>query len=328
MTGARNFSLTNCGPVDRALARVGLESGAPPRLFLRAFLPACAIWIPLAVLALLASREEAGAAIGFFQNLSTHVRFLVVVPFLVLVEASIGRRTRVVAAQFVAAKLISADDRARYDALLRRSSRAFDSGVAEAVIAILAAVFVWSAIRRLVSDGVLFWFEAPAADGARLSPAGWWYALGSLLPSFLLLRWIWRYLVWCWLLQRVSRLDLQVVATHPDRTAGLAFVIFGHGAFAQLAFAVSCLVAGAVGTRVLHEGASLAAHQWPLLVFVCLSILVGLAPLAVFWRPLLAAKEAGMLAYGTFSSRYVQGFHRKWIGTRAGESPLEASGDV
>jgi hypothetical protein len=148
------------------------------------------------------------------------------------------------------------------------------------------------------------------------------------LPTFLILRWMWRYLVWCWFLQRVSRLDLQVVATHPDRAAGLGFVTFGHTAFAQLAFVVSCLVAGAIGTRVLHEGASLADYQWPLAVFVCLSILVGLAPLAVFWRPLQKAREAGMVAYGSFSSRYVQEFHRKWIGTRAGEAPLEASGDA
>jgi hypothetical protein len=328
VTEAVRFSLAGSGPSDRALARLGLANGAPWRLFLRAFLPALVIWIPLAALAWLAPRAGAGTAIGFFEDLATHVRFLIVVPVLVLVEASIGRRTQAVTAQFVEANLVAVSDRARYDALLRSSGRAFDSALAELLMAILAGFFVWSAIRRFELDGVQFWFEVQAAGGARMSAAGWWYAVGSLLPPFLLLRWIWRYLVWCWLLQRVSRLDLQVVATHPDRAGGLGFVAFGHAAFAQLAFAVSCLVAGAIGTRVLHEGASLADYRWPLAVFVCLSILVGLAPLAVFWRPLRSAKEAGMLAYGTFSSRYAQEFHRKWIGTRAGEAPLEASGDA
>jgi hypothetical protein len=328
VTEPARLSLASSGPSDRALARLGLSNGAPWRLFLRAFLPALVVWVPLAALAWLAPRAGAGAALSFFEDLATHVRFLVVVPLLVLVEASIGRRTQSVTAQFVEASLVAASDRARYDALLRSSRRAFDSALADLLMAILAGLFVWSAIRRFQLDGVPFWFEVQAAGGARLSAAGWWYALGSMLPPFLLLRWMWRYLVWCWLLQRVSRLDLQLVATHPDRAAGLGFVAFGHAVFAQLAFAVSCLVAGAIGTRVLHEGASLADHQWPLAVFVCLSILVGLAPLAVFWRPLRSAKEAGMLAYGTFSSRYVQEFHRKWIGTRAGEAPLEASGDA
>jgi hypothetical protein len=328
VTETGHFSLANGGPCDRALARLGLASAAPLRRLMRAFLPALVVWVPLAALAWLVPHAGGDHGLSFFEDLATHVRFLVVVPLLLLVEASIGRRTKTVTAQFVEANLVAAADRARYDALLRSSRRAIDSALPELVMAILAGLFVWSAIRRFQSDGVLFWFEVQAAGGAGLSAAGWWYALGSLLPPFLLLRWMWRYFVWCWLLQRISRLDLQVVATHPDHAAGLGFVAFGHAAFAQLAFALSCLVAGGIGTRVLHEGASLADYQWPLAIFVCLSILIGLAPLAVFWRPLRSAKEAGMLAYGTFAARYVQEFHRKWIGTRAGEAPLEASGDA
>jgi hypothetical protein len=70
------------------------------------------------------------------------------------------------------------------------------------------------------------------------------------------------------------------------------------------------------------------AYQWPLAVFVCLSILVGIAPLAVFRRPMRIAKEAGVLAYGTFASRYTQAFHRRWIAAEQEQGPLEASGDV
>ena len=40
------------------------------------------------------------------------------------------------------------------------------------------------------------------------------------------------------------------------------------------------------------------------------------------------AREAGLAGYGIFASRYVQEFQRRWIGTEAGQSPLEASGDV
>ncbi len=38
------FSLTNRGPLDRVLLRVGLGSGAPPRLLVRAFAPAFIVW--------------------------------------------------------------------------------------------------------------------------------------------------------------------------------------------------------------------------------------------------------------------------------------------
>ena len=103
---------------------------------------------------------------------------------------------------------------------------------------------------------------------------------------------------------------------------------FGHNAFAGLTFAVSCLVVASVGTRVLYEGAALTTYRWPLAVYVGMAIVVGIAPLAMFWRPMRIAKEAGMLAYGTFASRYAQDFHGRWIDAAGDKAPLDASGDV
>ena len=325
---AREFSVGPGGPLDRALARLGLKGAEPPQLVVRAFLPALVFWVPLAVLAWLRPAADGHVSVGFFQDLSTHVRFLVFVPLLILVEASIGRRSRLVAVQFSEAKLVAPSGRARFEAQVRQASRAIDSALVETIIALLAVSFVWSATQSFESDGMIFWSEEAGPSGVRLSAAGWWYAVGSVLPPFLLLRWAWRYLVWCWLLRSVSRLDLQLAATHPDLAGGLGFVSFGHTAFAGLAFALSCLVAGAVGTRVLYEGAALTAYQWPLAVYVCMAIFVGIAPLAAFWRPMRIAKEAGMLAYGTFASRYAQDFHGRWIDAGADKAPLDASGDV
>jgi hypothetical protein len=323
------FSLARRGPLDRALERVGLAGEGPPHLLLRAFVPAAIVWVPLLILALARPNEGADAAISFYEDLATHVRFLVVVPLLVIAGASIGRRTRLVAAQFVNANLLSSAERLRFDALLRKAGRALESNAAEIAVAVVAGAFVWTAVRQLLDDGVPFWFETAAAgDSARLTPAGWWYVLGSWVPAFLFLRWAWRYLVWCWLLFRWSRLDLQLVATHPDRAAGLDFVSFGHTAFAYLGFAASCLVAGTVGTKVLQEGVTLASFQLPLAVFIAISIVVGLLPLVVFWRPLWRAKEAGLMEYGAFSSRYVQGFHREWLGAGSRKSPIEARDDI
>lgn len=323
------FSLTNRGPLDRVLASAGLKSTAPPRLLVRAFLPALVFWLPLFLLASFHPQIGEAVAVSFLHDLTTHVRFLVVVPILILVEASIGRRTRIVAAQFINANLVSAADRPRFNALLRSAGRAFESGLVELLIVSLATFLVWSAFRVFAADGVQFWFETGTAGGeAHLTGAGWWYAIGAVLPPFLFLRWIWRYAVWCWLLHRISRLDLQLVATHPDQAAGVAFVSIGHTAFAQLGFAASSLVAGSVGTRILYEGASLASFKWPLLVFIGLSVVVGLVPLVVFSRPLRIAKERGLIEYGSFSTRYVQDFQQRWIGSKAGEKPLDAQDDI
>jgi hypothetical protein len=326
-TTTDDFKLIESGPMDRALARLGLRPDRPAQLLLRAIVPALVTWLPLAILAWQKPLVD-DAGVGFFQDLSTHVRFLIFVPLLFLIEPAVGRRTRLVVAHFLRAEIIAPADRARFEELLRRARAAIESSLAEAIILALAVTFVGSAVRVLESDGLLFWLEEAGESGVQLSPAGWWYALGSVLPPFLLLRWAWRYLVWCWLLRRISRLDLRLIATHPDLAGGLAFVSFGHTAFSGLALALSCQVAGAVGTRVLHEGASLATYQWPLVVYLVAAVVVGIAPLAVFWRPMRIAKESGVLAYGTFATRYAQEFHGRWIDRDGDKAPLEASGDV
>jgi hypothetical protein len=109
-TDVDGFSLTNRGPFDRALARIGRKSKAPARLVARAFAAALVIWVPLCLLALLDDRTAEGVAIPFAHDLASHVRFLLVVPILILAEASIGERTRLVMAQFINANLVSDAD--------------------------------------------------------------------------------------------------------------------------------------------------------------------------------------------------------------------------
>ena len=57
----------------------------------------------------------------------------------------------------------------------------------------------------------------------RPSLAGWWLAFVSLpLFQFLLLRRYFRLIIWKRFLWQVSRIELALMPTHPDRCAGLA----------------------------------------------------------------------------------------------------------
>jgi len=62
-----------------------------------------------------------------------------------------------------------------------------------------------------------------------------------------------------------------------------------------------------------------------LLVFV----LFFLSPLTVFSGQLTRAKRKGLREYGILASRYVQGFHEKWVqGGAPGSEELLGSGDI
>ena len=57
------------------------------------------------------------------------------------------------------------------------------------------------------------------------------------------------FLLWAWFLFRVSRLDLELTPTHPDRAGGLGFLGWGLASFSLVLMAVSAVLSGSFGPR-------------------------------------------------------------------------------
>ena len=101
----------------------------------------------------------------------------------------------------------------------REVVRLRDSGAAEIVCLVLAIALDLEG-SPFARRGNSSWAVQVADGAARLTLAGWWTELVSLpLFYFLLLRGLWRYLIWAWLLSRLASLELRLVATHPDGKA-------------------------------------------------------------------------------------------------------------
>src|SRR6185369_8442861 len=99
------------------------------------------------------------------------------------------------------------------------------------------------------------WYATPSTDGTRLSIAGMWYGYVSLpIFQFLLVRWYFRLCRWTRFLWQVSRIDLKLVPTHPDRVGGIGFLSNTVHAFAVLAVAHGALLAGPLANRILFAG--------------------------------------------------------------------------
>lgn len=324
------FSLAPCGPIDRMQARLGLARPGARRLLARALLMGLIAWVPLLVMMLLVPRAQIATSITFFQDIAVYVRFLLVVPLLILIEGSIGARTQLVISDFVASGLVVEEDLPRFRSAVRTAERMAQSLWAEVALLILTVALVWLMSRGLAADNAVFWYEDVTAAGTRLTWAGrWYFFVSSPMVVFLFLRWSWRYLVWARFLRRISRLNLRISRTHPDRTGGLAFIDIGHTAFAAVSFAASCLVAAAAANRILYEGVHIKDYQSAIIGFVVLSVIVGLAPLFAFLPTLIRAKRLGLIEYGRFGSRYVNAFEEKWVRKDAKPNePMLGSGDI
>ena len=151
------------------------------------------------------------------------------------------------------------------------------------------------------------------------------------LPAlqFLLLRWYFRLFIWARFLWQMSRIELRLMPTHPDRCGGLGFLASVSHAFAPVLLAQGVMLCGMIAGRIFFMGEPLLKFKLDLIGLVFVMLLFVLGPLLVFAPRLAAAKRNGLREYGTLAKRYTDEFDHKWLrgGVRQGE-PLIGSADI
>jgi hypothetical protein len=184
--------------------------------------------------------------------------------------------------------------------------------------------------RSQIALGTSTWYAIQEGGHLHLTAAGYWYAFVSIpIFQFILVRWYLRFFIWFRFLWQVSRLDLHLVATHPDRSGGLSFLGKSSYAFSPILFAQGSLLAGVIASRVLFGGESLLSFKMEAVSLVGFLLVFILAPLTMFTPQLVSAKRKGLSQYGLLASRYVDGFERKWVEGNAAEGDeLLGSADI
>jgi hypothetical protein len=196
-----------------------------------------------------------------------------------------------------------------------------------AFVYVIGVLVIW---RHYMTLDTATWYATPSLGGSKLTLAGIWYGHVSL-PIFqiLLCRWYYRVFIWTRFLWQVSRIDLSLVPTHPDRVGGLGFLSETVYAFVPLLIAHGALLAGLLGDRILHLGATLPSFMVEIVVLVIFLMCVVLGPLLVFAPQLVNARRRGLREYGTLAERYVREFDTKWLrGIAPADEPLLGSADI
>jgi hypothetical protein len=271
-------------------------------------------WAPVAVLATLGGMAQSRA---FLLDGATQLRLLVVGPIAILVEPLVGLVLGRTAQNFLDAGIVQGEQAGRFDLVIRGVKRLRDSVGAEMVL--LAAAYLITAWISVSETTIV-----PEMRGwsTRSSPAWIWYAWVSRpLLHFLLLRWLWRIVIWAVFLFRTSRLQLRLSAAHPDRAGGLGFLTVAHSTLALVAFPFAILWAAGFGESFVH-GRMTASELKPMLaIFVLLVAAVFVGPLLVFTPKLVMLRQRALISYGRLSNEYCWQFERRWISREPRPTP-------
>lgn len=311
------FPLGTAGPFYRLQVALRLAAEDRPNLGRRVIAGLAVAWLPLALLWWgqdIATADGAGPAASLFTHRATHARFFVTLPLLIMAENAVRPYLEHAFEHAITAGVVPPSRYAQFVDLLLRGLRARESKLAEAVMLGLALLASHAAVTVAMTEHHVSWIHA----GSALTWAGTWYAWVSLpLLQFMIFRWLYRLSIWWRVMFGLSRLDLSIQPGHPDLRGGLAFLGDSIQAFAILAFAFSAAAAGAVADYVVSEGASVTELKGFIAGAVLCILLLFLAPLGFFFRPMYRAKDESLLRYEGLAERWWQAFDKKWAGADA-----------
>jgi hypothetical protein len=310
--GWHDFSLVLGGPLFHFLRKTRLEGDHLELLKRRVIVLTLIVWLPLMLLSSLVP-SSAKMSLSFLRDVEVQVRFLIAFPILIAAELLINLRIRPVVRRFVQRRIVSTQNLPRFESAIQSTIRLRNSVPLECTLLIFVysiGLWVWNSRVRL---NTATWYAMP--DGRwHLTHAGFWYVFVSIpFMQFILLRWYLRLFIWFRFLWQISRINLHLVSTHPDRCAGLAFLGKSSYAFGPILFAQGVMLAGVVASRILYNGEHLTSFKLQAAGFIIFFVFAVLGPLVMFTPQMARAKRKGLAEYGQLAQDYVDGFERRWV---------------
>jgi hypothetical protein len=287
-----------------------LVRGASQRLLTLTAIAVVISWFPPAVLSAL---RGGTTFLSFLTDWASQSRFLIILPVLILAAPPLHKRLARVAnhlEQFVREGQLPA-----YKASWSSFERLGNFTIVKITILLATYAFaIWMG-EYLSPQGaeLVAWWRG--SGGFRwFSPAGTWALFVSYpILFFFTLLWLWRQLLWARFLLSSARLDLRLVAAHPDSVGGLGFIEGALRGQQPFSFCLGAALAGAVANRMFHQGQKLASFADVGVVLLASVLLICVAPYFSFAPVLLQMRRDGMLKYGGFARSVGEHFEQKWL---------------
>ncbi|MFO7855379.1 MAG: hypothetical protein R6V44_09195 [Paracoccaceae bacterium] len=287
---AREFLISRGGPFFSLQEQLGLLSRSALRSSRRAGLAvALAAGVPLALGAVLPGLGGPGAMLSDPTFLARH---LIAIAICFAMEVTVETRLHEMLRRFRRTGVLVPAARPKLASAVATALRLRNDATAEAACLLLAIAVSAAAARWRVSAGEPSWALVRDGEGFALSPVGWWITVVSMpLLWFLILRWLWRYALWAWLLTRLAKLEMRLVATHPDRSGGIGFIGGYPNAFAMFAFALGSILAASSWSRLAGTEVDATAYAQLLSVWLVVVFGIFVTPLTAFARPLSRLRD-------------------------------------
>ncbi|GMQ29149.1 hypothetical protein [Algoriphagus confluentis] len=314
------FSITRGGFLYRLLKTIGVILPEKPSILRQILFFVLLSYIPLALLSLFEGLHwGSDIDIPFFKEFASAIRFLLVIPLLIVSEMIVDKRVKLTLNQFERSNLLTESGKAKFDMARLKADRLGESVWGDLVIILIIVLNIFFQIHGNTIELTTWAFPNPA-DPYQHSLAGMWAAYVSYpIFQFMILRWIWRWIIWSRMMKMISRADLAVIPTHPDQSGGLGFLGEPPMPFSIYTLALSLVFSGIMAERVIFQDLNLQEHYPLIALFAILCVLINLLPLIPFISVLNKARLQGIYDYHALISKHHRAFEKKWISSGKSE---------
>ncbi len=311
------------GPLHRFGRRLGLIRGPTNSVALGLALAAL-LWGVLLALAVIEGISEQAFSLSLIGG---HVRLLIAIPLFFVCEAWIDPMVSAFVRDIVRAEVVPKAQLQALQTDIARITRWKEAWLPE-VICVLAAVLLSLMAPQLHLAGLTSAYD-PSHEYASTLTAQWYWVVCMTVFRFLVFRWLWRLALWSFFLWRVSKLELHLVPTHPDGTAGLGYLEVVHGEFAPLILAISVVQAASFAEQISAGTMTFEGIYPGFILILAVDAVLFLGPLCIFAPKLWLTRKKGLSDYMVLAARYVTEFDRKWLGSSPPQNePLLGTADL
>ncbi len=306
------FSLVKGGLIYNLTSIIRKNSNPKRGLLNTAFALSFITWVPLAIMALFYDTLiDDDTTISFFEDFVVHVRFLLVIPFLIVIEHLVDKTF--IDYIKITDNIIPNIQQERYNKLVAQLVSLTTSYLPEIIVLVIYYISIFTSPDIISTEDTGRNYLTYSGTNT-LNIAGWYNFLIGI-PIFLLVmfRWLWRWIVWFYSMVRISYFKLYLDPLHADKMAGLGYLNLVPLTFSFILTAPSAMLSAEIGIHIIYDGASFMSYSQEILFYVFLSPIILYSPLLVFMPKLINARNEGIIKFGNLIRVHNHDYAAKWI---------------
>ena len=317
------------GPFHEFQTKLKLESESKTLAHRKLIFFCLTAWVPLFILSQVFSvAYNPALKVSLLTDFVVWARFFVALPILILAERVVKFHVSRALIQLFKTGIISDNNVMDYESILSRIYKIRESKISEIIILIIAYIstlVVWRNYDQSNLTSTWIFTEG----GVLTIPGYWYYFVSAPIFQFFLYRMTWKFFLWVYFLYKLSKIELNLVATHPDLSGGLQFIGTTNIYFGILGTAQCCIISAQIAEWVSIGRYQLSDQYSTILIDVLVASFLLMLPIAVFLPKLYRLRLQGKRDYSIVSMNYVRLFEEKWVkGVNPDNEKILGSSDV